>query len=93
MSAFQYGSATAVKKFRDTRALEVGEVRVAIYSNGNMLFKKIGHLVNGEAWVVWLGERHRATKVGQVWRLDAERVEAPKPEASAEDNAFEWGEP
>lgn len=74
MTAFHYGS-TAVRKYAETRALEAGEVRVAIYNNGNMLFKKIGHLVNGVAWMVWLGERRKATKVGQQWRLDTEKIE------------------
>lgn len=66
---------TSVRRYAETRALEPGEVRVSIYSNGNLLFKKIGHLVNGEAWVEWLKERHKATLRNNHWRLDTEKVE------------------
>lgn len=92
MSTFHYGSTSAVKKFRETRALEAGEVRVAIYSHGNFLFKKIGTWWGDKVMVQYLGEYHQATKVGQGWRLDTEKIEEAKP-APAHETVARDGEP
>lgn len=68
------GTPYTTRRFQVTRSLNPGEVRVRIYKGDTLLYTKIGYANKGKAFVEYLGERHEATRWGQTWKLDVEKI-------------------
>lgn len=68
------GHPQATRKYLETRSLNPGEVRVRIMKGDTLLCTKIGHARSGKASVEYMGKRYEATKWGQTWRLDVEKI-------------------
>jgi hypothetical protein len=68
------GHPQRTRKFLETRSLNPGEVRVRICKGDVLLYTKIGYARDGKASVEYMGKRHEATRWGQTWRLDVEKI-------------------